>query len=336
MSTRVEDFFQTNRGNMRHLHNGGFSCVYLLKSKYVVKHNPKDTTGIMVREFFLMREIESFRISPAVYLFLRDDADSLLMLEYVGPALDEIELAVVPNNEKCLIIEDMVNILLLLSQLGIVHRDLKPDNFCINYLTGKTKIIDFGMSKKIEINGKMTIQDSLRQYMACGTIDYCSDKCLNYQEPTFRDDWESLVLVIAYIMGEEMPLMHYEIGQEMKMIEFRKRGMNFYLKDMANKEMYWNLIKYFRSLEFDGKPERECIFKILDFPVFDYKKTRARLAHRAKHYKSEILRGLPVITEKVNWVVNQPKNPSLNIKERKMDYKRSKTLTAKVKNIMSR
>lgn len=36
---------------------------------------------------------------------------------------------------------------------GICHRDIKPDNILFNKETGKIKVIDFGISKKIKNRG---------------------------------------------------------------------------------------------------------------------------------------------------------------------------------------
>ena len=284
----------------------------------------------MRREFHIMKEIESLNISPVIYLFLREGIESLLILEYIGPALDEIELQMVPNVEKYLIMCDMIDILFILQDNGIVHRDLKPDNFCIDANSGKVKIIDFGMAKQISVNGKFIVQDTMREYMACGTLDYCSDRSLNYHEPSYRDEWESIVLVFAFVLLEEFPFMNLKSGQELEMIEYRRLGMKNYIKGMAYKDMYWELIDYFRNLEFNEKPQKQEILRKLTFPREKSKKPRARLQNRANHYKNVILDGL-VMTDQVDWKVGQPKNPSLNSNEVEVEYKR-RTMTSKVKH----
>ncbi len=330
---KIKEFFVENKKNIKFMLKGGFSTVYLYKSKYIVKHNPKDVKGAMIREFQLMREIESaYSISPTVYLFLKDNNESLLLMQYVGPALDEIECYLLSKEEKMLIIYDIIECLDAIHAIGIVHRDLKPDNFCVCSTTGCVKLIDFGMSKKIEINGKMIVKKGLREYMAGGTFDYCSDNTLKYLEPTFKDDWESFTLLVAFILGETMPLQDLRGGEEPEMIKYRSFGMQYYLKDMIYFEMYWNLICYFRSLHFHEKPLKSEIYHLLDMNVHHSKHTRSKILNRARHYQKMTLKDLESTKTKTS-DVGTLKNPSIDFSSQEFNYKRQNKLSFTVSRL---
>jgi serine/threonine protein kinase len=88
-----------------------------------------------------------------------------------------------------------------------VHLDVKPDNFAlgIGELSNQVFLIDFRLaqlfhdpathSHTMEINGSSTI----------GTIHYSSINCHLGLTPSRRDDLESLIYVIVYLVKGSLP-----------------------------------------------------------------------------------------------------------------------------------
>lgn len=88
-----------------------------------------------------------------------------------------------------------------------VHLDVKPDNFAlgIGELSNQVFLIDFGLAQLfrnpatrshiVRINGSSTI----------GTIRYSSINCHLGLTPSRRDDLESLVYVIVYLVKGSLP-----------------------------------------------------------------------------------------------------------------------------------
>jgi predicted Ser/Thr protein kinase len=82
---------------------------------------------------------------------------------------------------------------------GVVHRDLKPDNVLISN-QGKTKILDFGISKVIDDSRNLTATGSL-----VGTPAYMSPEQVKGEEVDHRADVYALGAILYELMHGEPP-----------------------------------------------------------------------------------------------------------------------------------
>ena len=85
---------------------------------------------------------------------------------------------------------------------GYVHCDLKPDNILIgqNEDSNMIYLIDFGLSHcYLDEDGDHL--DPPDKICFKGSISYCSLNLLNKQHPTRRDDLESLVYVVLFLIN---------------------------------------------------------------------------------------------------------------------------------------
>ncbi len=82
----------------------------------------------------------------------------------------------------------------------LIHRDIKPDNFMINISdkTNKVFLIDFGFCKRYNYDGKHI--EFKRTTSLIGTPNYVSLNVHNGAEPSRRDDVESCLYVLIYML----------------------------------------------------------------------------------------------------------------------------------------
>ena len=103
----------------------------------------------------------------------------------------------------------------------MIHRDLKPVNICINS-NSEPFIVDFGMAKRIINNKKHIEVRSINSII--GSPNYISQNVTRLIEPTRRDDMESIIYIILYMLLDETNYKNYtnntlNIQKELSTIE---------------------------------------------------------------------------------------------------------------------
>ena len=134
---------------------------------------------------------------------------------------------------------------------GVVHRDIKPNNFLIK--NNKIKLCDFGFSKQIIIKKKFINESKIDKII--GTINYISVNVHDLIDPSMRDDIESAIYIIYYLLEK---LEWVSKNKNMTIEEIYEKKKNF-----SNK-----IIDYIRSLEFSQIPEYSKLFHHLKFEYF--------------------------------------------------------------------
>jgi serine/threonine protein kinase len=84
---------------------------------------------------------------------------------------------------------------------GVVHRDLKPDNILIT-TQGKTKILDFGISRVVNESQRLTATGSM-----VGTPAYMSPEQVGGDEVDFRADIYALGCILYELMHGDPPFV---------------------------------------------------------------------------------------------------------------------------------
>jgi serine/threonine protein kinase len=142
----------------------------------------------------------------------------------------------------------------------LIHRDIKPDNFMINISdkTNKIYLIDFGFCKRYNHEGKhieFKTNNSL-----IGTPNYVSLNVHKGSEPSRRDDIESCLYVMIYMLfgkffSLEPPSENPNINP-MKNLVYKK-------EQLTNVPRFLTVaINYVRTLKFEEEPDYQYIIRI--------------------------------------------------------------------------
>lgn len=146
----------------------------------------------------------------------------------------------------------ILNTLKYIHNKGYVYRDLKPENIMIGY-NNNIYLVDFGMCISYMFNKKHIINTKKKKF--AGTLRYASINTHNGDLESRRDDLESLVYVLIYLMKGSLPWCqtgiqnHYEVGKLKK-----DTNIQDYISDIKNGKFISEFLKTVRNLKFDEEP----------------------------------------------------------------------------------
>nr|CAD1822318.1 unnamed protein product [Ananas comosus var. bracteatus] len=232
-------------------------------------HVPQEKGNI--RNSTLMEEARIYTILqgksgiPKILWSGTDGDDKILILELLGPNLLSLL-------EECGGRFTLRTVLLLAIQMigrieyvhskGFLHRDIKPENFVMG--VGKQRnqvyIIDFGIAKSYldPATNRHIPNRALKNVI--GTPRYASwnAHCLN--EPSRRDDLESLGYVLIYLLRGRLPWQGIRgpTNSEKYAMQFAVKHTFLELIMPIPTELA-NYLAYCDGLEFDEKPDYDYL-----------------------------------------------------------------------------
>jgi len=152
----------------------------------------------------------------------------------------------------------MISRIKVLHDNFLLHRDIKPENFLFGLgdNTNKLYIIDLGLCKRYDFNGTHIINKNIKSII--GSPNFVSVNVHKGIEPSRRDDIESCIYIIAYMLiGKLEWLQNKDINQ---VYELKCKFENWYLLPYFIKEM----IKYIRSIDFAETPNYKYLIDIME------------------------------------------------------------------------
>jgi calcium-dependent protein kinase len=227
---------------IKQIGEGGFSSVYLIKSRYsnqircmkrISKTNLEDIEAIKTELRILSDSDNPFIITVIEVYSSNTNFDIVMEFCEGGSLFDRINLLLSKN--KCFtadqaaeIIRQIIIALNYAHANNIVHRDIKLEN--ILFLNKdendfRLKIIDFGLSKYFD--GKRRMKEKQ------GTIYYISPEILkgNYDEKC--DIWSSGVLLYIMLIG--VPPFFSEIEGDDESIYKKIKACDYKFENKCNK-----------------------------------------------------------------------------------------------------
>lgn len=152
--------------------------------------------------------------------------------------------------------QQMIERLETLHSKFLLHRDIKPDNFLLDE-NNKIFLIDFGFCKRYEYDGKHIEEKSIKNVI--GTVNYISLNVHNHLEPSRRDDIESVIYVIDFLLNQEREPASLVLSlSEAELIQ-KKQDLN------SCSPLIRDMLIYTRQLGFKEKPDYKylisCLYK---------------------------------------------------------------------------
>jgi len=192
---------------------------------------------------------------PKVKWFGVDEKNNYMVITLLGPSLSDLtkKRATISLDVVLQIGKQLVERLRFIHGMGLIHRDIKPDNFLIGE-NNTIFIIDFGLCKKYIISNKHIENKKLNKII--GTPNFVSVNVHNLNQPSRRDDVESVVYVLLYLYFGGLDWIDCSDLDEIKTIKMELVQNNKIPKNIRD------VLFYIRGLDYSENPDYEYILKL--------------------------------------------------------------------------
>ena len=255
-----------------YISNGEFGQVtkatYNDKS-YAIKCGAKDLIKYEIQIYKQLRTISNistiydvFETNNKMYMVM--DLYTMTLKDYKLQNCDRLNYV----EHTITMLGELIAIIKLIHENNIIHRDLKPTNICLD-TSYNLYIIDFGLSK---IYKSGTIHNSETQIKSLiGSVNFSSLNVINLIEPSRRDDIESLLYILFYLLLDNSCYNIYtsldvsnKKNIDILLMFLQDKNNSILNKKSINYTTLDKLFKYIRRLKYNQVPNYDYIIILLN------------------------------------------------------------------------
>jgi serine/threonine protein kinase len=188
------------------INNGSYGKVFLgesmaTKTRVAIKMEDKEV-NLLKREAQIYQYLAGHPGIPRLKYYGTTKALNYLVLPFLGKSLSSRNFS---REETLFIARKMVEIVEYVHSKSFLHRDLKPDNFLIgDGCEINVQLIDFGLAKKYIDEENKHISFKKGKHLV-GSVNYSSVNVQKGYEASRRDDLESLLYIILFLLIGKLP-----------------------------------------------------------------------------------------------------------------------------------
>jgi len=275
---------------LKKLGSGSFGEVYNAEKKnskriVAVKVEDRNKRSRVEDEYntYMYLHSKGFKIGlPQVYDLIKTPDYNMMFMELLGSSLDDLYDKYKKFNLETVfkLSVQLVGLMENLHNNNFIHRDIKPSNFLIGSSSNKSQIyiVDLGLSKKYRKKNKHI--DLVEGRSLIGTARYASRNMHMGNEPSRRDDLESIGYMLVYFLKGKLPWQGLKKNKHKgkKMSEIGEVKISTPLDKLCYDlpDCFYQYLKYCRGLKFAEDPD----YGFLKHLFLDYaKKFNINLAY---------------------------------------------------------
>ena len=257
------------------LNSGSFGTVY--KAKHVrtgelvaVKIEQGTASSSLKNEARIYQYLLKEPGFPKLKWFNKEDQLTYLVVDLLVCSLTTLVKMKEPLSHKVIlqIGIQMIKRVETLHGKYMLHRDIKPDNFMLD--RSKTLcLIDFGLCKRYDYDGNHIEEKQITSMI--GSVNFVSLNIHKGIEPSRRDDIESCIYIILYLLlNGELPWFKLKVKEKENEKEINMNRI-FYLKEQLTNPNDHSLSPFMkdmlvktRKLAFNEEPNYCELINILE------------------------------------------------------------------------
>jgi serine/threonine protein kinase len=255
-----------------YISNGEFGQVtkatYNDKS-YAIKCGAKDLIKYEIQIYKQLRSISNistiydvFETNNKMYMVM--DLYTMTLEDYKLQNCDQLNYVGITLT----MLGKLIAIIKLIHENNIIHRDLKPTNICLD-TSYNLYIIDFGLSKMYKSGNIHNSETQIKSLI--GSVNFSSLNVINLIEPSRRDDIESLLYILFYLLLDKSCYNIYtslDVSNKKNidiLLMFLQDKNNSILNNKSiNYTTLDKLFKYIRRLKYNQVPNYDYIITLLN------------------------------------------------------------------------
>ena len=248
------------------LNSGSFGQVY--KAKHVrtgelvaVKIEQVTTTNSLKNEARIYQYLLKEPGFPKLKWFQKEDQLTYLVIDLLVCSLTSLVKMKGPLQHKIIlqIGIQMIKRVETLHGKYMLHRDIKPDNFMLDR-SKNLCLIDFGLCKRYDYDGSHIEEKQITSIV--GSVNFVSLNIHKGIEPSRRDDVESCIYIILYLLlNGELPWTKKE--KDIKKIAYLKEQLTN-PNDHSLSPFMKCMLLITRQLAFNEEPKYNELINILE------------------------------------------------------------------------
>jgi serine/threonine protein kinase len=248
------------------LGEGSFGKIFLGENIYTgekiaIKIEFSSESSVLRNEAKIYKYLDKCDGIPKMRTFGIEGKFNYMVIDLLGESLESLRVRYGGKVDIDKVVEigiQMINNIERLHKLGIIHRDIKPENFLFNVENTSLKIIDFGLARRyLNEKGEHIKEEHGRKLT--GTARYVSINVHKGITPSRRDDMESIIYILIYLLNGELPWQNVKKKGRNENIMKNKQSLEF---KKEYKEME-EVMNYTRKLGYAEKPKYENCKEVL-------------------------------------------------------------------------
>jgi len=259
------------------LGSGSFGQVFLgtkigTQKKVAIKIEKKSAKNQqLLSEAKVIKDLKGAGI-PKVYWHGIQGEYNCMVMQLLGDTLEKLLTKYdrkVPLKDLSLIAKQLIDRIEHIHEHNYIHRDIKPENFVMGLGKEHQKVyaIDFGLAKKYrDPVTKMHIRFS-ENHSLVGTARYSSINTHMGIQQSRRDDVESIIYLILYLMEGRLPWQgvrgKHDHERFYKMMNMKMKFTSQARFDGIPQE-FINIIHYVQKIRFEEPPDYNYIRRELE------------------------------------------------------------------------